>query len=153
LAAKETDVSLICRAGALHCALPVSAIVETMRPLAIEPLAGTPDFVLGSAIVRGAVLPVLLLGRLLGGEVSLPSRLVIVRAGARRVALAVDVVVGFRSMSDAVARSLPPLLSGASSASIAELGVLDGDLLVVLDAARLIPEGLAAAIEGRASAA
>jgi purine-binding chemotaxis protein CheW len=145
--AAEASFSLICRAGTLLCALRASSVVETMRPLPIEALPGAPDFVIGSAIIRGQPLPVIELSRLLGAEIGTPGRLVVIRAASRLAALAVTELVGFRSLSGAIVATLPPLLSGAARSAVAQLGTLDRELMAVLDTASLIPDAVFTAID------
>jgi purine-binding chemotaxis protein CheW len=147
----ETGYTLVCRAGTLLCALPAGSVAETMRPLPVEPLPGLPGFVSGSSIVRGAPVPVVVLSRLLGAETPEAKRFVVVRAGSRFVALAVDDVLGFRSLSGAAVAALPPLLGGAGAA-VTELGALDGALMAVLETARLISEEVFAAIDDSVAA-
>jgi purine-binding chemotaxis protein CheW len=111
-----------------------------MRPLPVTPLAGTPPPVAGAAVVRGAPVPVVDLAALVGADrVAPPARFVLLRLGARCAALAVDGVVGVARVDSAAAE---PLLSGAAAGAVASLGAtLDGELLVVLRAARIVPEG------------
>ncbi len=132
--------ALVVTAGARSCALPLEHVVETMRPLPIEPLAGMPPFVLGLAVLRGEPTPVVDLGALLGtsgGDP--PGRFVTLRLGERRVALGVRTVAGFTVLDAAGLSPLPPLVAGGSEA-IAALGLRDGLLLLVLQTARLLPE-------------
>ncbi len=105
-----------------------------MRPLPIEPLAGVP-FVRGASIVRGAPVPVVDLAAMLGLTPREAARFVIVRADARRVALLVDAVLDVAELPDTLG-ALPPLLPSEAATAI---GRLDRALLVVLDAARLVP--------------
>ena len=56
---------LLCRAGARLCALPLQNVMETMRLLPIEPVAGAPRSVLGLCPIRGAPVPVVDLQSLL----------------------------------------------------------------------------------------
>lgn len=135
----EDSTSLICRAGNLLCALPIGHLIETMRPLPIEALAGAHETVMGTAVVRGAPLPVIDVARLLGELPRRPGRFVIARAGLRRVALAVAEVLGFRSLTGTRLAQLPSLLA-SPSAAISAIGALDGGLLVLLDAARVVPD-------------
>jgi purine-binding chemotaxis protein CheW len=137
------DRWLVVRAGSRLCALPVRDVVETMRPLPVEPVAGAPSFVRGIAVVRGEPVPVVDLGALLGdsGEPDL-TRFVTLRVASRRVALAVEAVLGLRDVETRVAREVPPLLRDVESDGIAAVAVLDGELLLVLRAARLVPEEL-----------
>jgi purine-binding chemotaxis protein CheW len=65
IGATGSDLFLLCRIGSSIGALALKDVRETMRPLPIEPLAGTPPFVLGLAIVRGFPTPVIDAARLL----------------------------------------------------------------------------------------
>jgi purine-binding chemotaxis protein CheW len=124
-------------------------VSETMRPLAVEHLAGMPSFVAGVAIVRGVPTPVIDAGRLLGiADAPRASRFVALRVGDRRAVMAVDAVLGVRSLLPEALEELPPLLRDASSDVIARIGTLDADLLVVLTCAKLVPPGVWALLDG-----
>ena len=133
-------LSLICRVLNRVCALPLQHVIETMRPLAIEALAGVPRPVSGVAIIRGAPMPVVDLAWLLAGEESHPARFVTLNADGRPVALAVDAVVGVRVIPTGSVYDLPPLLRDANADAIAAIGTLDAELLMVLRGGRLVPE-------------
>ena len=76
-----------------------------------------------------------------GGDDSAPTRFVTVRAGARSVALSVDAVLGIRDIAPAMQTDLPPLLRDARPDIVEAVSMLaSGDLLLVLKAARLLPE-------------
>lgn len=122
------------------CALPLQHVIETMRPLPIEALAGVNRPVSGVAIIRGAAMPVVDLAWLLAGEESHPTRFVTVNADGRRVALAVDAVVDVRVIPTGSVNDLPPLLQDANADAIATIGTLDAELLMVLRTGRLLPE-------------
>ncbi|HMN85427.1 MAG TPA: chemotaxis protein CheW [Bauldia sp.] len=132
--------SLVCRLPATLCALPIEAVVETLRPLPVERVAGAPDFVLGLSVIRGEPTAVVDLSLLLSGHGGTPRRFVVVRAGERRVAIAVDDVDGIRRLDRDRLATLPPLLREAAADRIALVGSLDADLLVTLDGARLVTE-------------
>jgi len=134
--------SLICRVGGTLCSLPIDSTVETFRPLPTEAIAGAPVFVLGLSIVRGEPMPVVDLTRLITGLPGRPSRFVVIKTGTRRVALAVDAVVGVREIAARQAAGLPPLIEDAGTSAIAAVGALDRELFLVLQAARLVPEGV-----------
>jgi purine-binding chemotaxis protein CheW len=131
-------VIVVC--GALACALPVRDVIETMRPLPVEPLRSAPDFVLGVTMVRGAPVPVVHLGRLLRGDDTPPQRFISLRVAERCVVLAVDACLGVRPLQPQVFQELPPLLSAA--ADVKAVTQLDAQLCLVLDAARLLPEAV-----------
>src|SRR5690348_7597343 len=101
---------LICRIGTTPCALPLGGVVETLRPLPIEALSGAPAFVAGLAIIRGAPVPVISGHYLLGGDSGSIGRWVVLRAGAHRVALGVEAVIGIESVRPSELDAMPPLM-------------------------------------------
>ena len=128
------------------CALPLEHVVETMRPQPVSSVAEPPPCVAGVAVIRSAAVPVVDVGRLLDpsarvepGSAQRALRFVTVRTGDRTVALAVDEVVGIRTLTTDALRDLPPLLREAGSDAVAAIGTLDAELLLVLRAARLVP--------------
>ena len=140
---------VLCQVGAVVCALPLQHVSETMRPLPVEALSGTAAFIDGVSLIRGAPVPIVDLARLLGNVSTEPrTRLVVVKVGERRAALAVARVIGVRSLESALVLDLPPLLSGASSEVITTIGSLDARLLLVLETSRLLPESSWASLEG-----
>jgi purine-binding chemotaxis protein CheW len=138
------SVVLLVRARTRLCALPIERLVETMRPLPTTPFAGAPSFVLGVARIRGAAVPVVDLGALLGSrEPSQATRYLALRLdGSRRVALAVEAVVGLRSLAPAQLAELPPLLANADREAVAAIGTLDAELLLSLETTRIVPDRL-----------
>jgi len=134
--------ALVTRVGDRICALPIDVVEETMRPLPIAPVSGTPSCVLGVAVIRGRATPVVDGAVLVGKAPGHPRRFVTLRVGTRRVALAVDDVIGVRPLP---AGELPPLV--ASAELVADLAMIDGELVVVLDATRVlavVPDGVTA---------
>jgi len=125
-----------------------------MRPLPVEPLSGTPPFVLGLATIRGFPTPVVDVGRLLGPSESsfTPAlsgslaRFVSIELGERTAALAVDAVLGVRSVPSGVLVNIPPLLQDACASVVSVVGALDARLLLVLEVARLVPDSAWSAI-------
>ena len=142
----NADFCLVCRVMTRLCALPLQHVSETMRPLPVDPVAGVPLPVRGVAIIRGAPVPVVDLACVLAGTESHPTRFVTINVGARRVALAVDAVIGVRTIPIEALSELPPLLGDADTDVIAAMGTLDAQLLVVLRSARLIPEAVWSAL-------
>lgn len=140
---------LVCEVGRRACGLSLEHVVETMRPLPLEPLATAPAFVAGLSIVRGEPVPVLDLRRLLGSAPSSEpaKRLVTLRFGSRSAGVLVDAVQGVRRIPDGTLRSLPPLLGEASAEVVREIGRLDEQLLLVLEGGRIVPEAVWAALE------
>jgi purine-binding chemotaxis protein CheW len=136
------------------CALPLGCVIETMRPLAVEPFAGQPDFVLGLSVLRGAAVPVVDVGELIrGGGKADPTRFIFLRTVDRRVALAVEAVVGVRSISDESLGTLPPLLGAARANVVDAVGMLDREFVVVLNGARIVPESTWETLQKRGATA
>jgi purine-binding chemotaxis protein CheW len=122
--------------GGRACGLPLEDVVETMRPLPTEVVAGAPAFVKGLAIVRGATVVVLDLDLALGGSGG-GSRFVVLRAGGRHIALLVEAVTGVRAEGALHATELPPLLRGVETDLIEHIGTRDGALLTLLRTVKL----------------
>jgi len=125
--------------GSCFCAVPVAHVVETMRALPVEPIAGAPSFVCGIAILRGIPVPVVDLGLLLAVPAMRGARFVALRLGERRVAMKVDDVVGVRRLQTSTLRQVPSLLGGVGTELVEALGTLDTQLLMVLRASRILP--------------
>src|SRR5512142_3085995 len=131
--APAQNTYLLLDAGGRRCALPATAVKETMRPLPVEPVVNAPAFALGMAVIRGAATPVLDLGVLLGGERVPHSRFVTLRAGDHTVALAATAVLGLREIQDKDIAQMPPLLSGAEPGAADHIALRDGVLLNLLN--------------------
>lgn len=133
------DTVLLVRAGGRACALPLAHVIETLRPLPTTPCDGVPPFVLGAAVVRGAAVPVVKLDLFLGAGPSAATRFVLVRCGARAAAVAVDAVSGVASLAG-IEQDATPLLGAGAEGAVEALAALDGELVVLLRAARIVPE-------------
>jgi purine-binding chemotaxis protein CheW len=143
---------LLFRARTRLCALPIERLVETMRPLPATPFPGAPAFVLGVARIRGAAVPVVDLGALLGcPEPSQATRFLTLRLGDRRVALAVERVHGLRQLAPEVLSALSPLLANAEHDAVARIGTLDDELLLSLETTRIVPDSLWPVLDARGS--
>lgn len=144
---------LLCRLGGSACLVPLVHVVETMRPLPIRALVNASPFVAGVAIVRGVATMVVDAARLLGapGADHTASRFVLLRVGPRRIALAVGEVVGIRELPSSALAALPPLLRAISTEAVETIGTLDDELVVVLRAAKLVPDAAWATLESAPS--
>ena len=159
--AKESDLFLLCRISSRIGALALKDVGETMRPLPIEPLTRTPPFVLGVAIVRGSATPVIDAGRLLDPSAlpfaatisTCPARFVSLKLGDRTAALAVDAVLGVRSLAPEILSDIPPLLREAGAELLSVIGALDARLLLVLEAACLVPDSVWSEIKAAGASA
>ena len=123
------------------CAIPAQHLVETLRPLAIEPLAPAHNFILGLSTIRDRSVPVVDVGALLGAVGNRNcARFIVLRVDARFVALAVEAVLGIRKVASQSLQDLPPLLGEASNAHITSIGALDRAFLLVLQAGRILSD-------------
>jgi purine-binding chemotaxis protein CheW len=140
--ASEISPVFVVMVGARACAFPLHHVAETMRPLPIEPVAGTPDFVRGVSVIRGIPTPVVDLKALLEKSEISPSygRFVTLKLDDRRVVIGVDSVVGLRNLDSSQLGELPPLLRDVTADLIESFGTRDAQLLLVLRAAHILPE-------------
>jgi purine-binding chemotaxis protein CheW len=115
------------------CAVPLTHVIETMRPLPVERIAGVPSFVQGISIIRGIPTPVIDLEAVAGTPSERVERFVTLRVGDKQVALSVNAVLGVRDLGGVMMmRELPPLLQRASNEVIETIGTLDKQVLMVL---------------------
>ncbi|MDE1972836.1 MAG: chemotaxis protein CheW [Hyphomicrobiales bacterium] len=121
--------------------MPIGHVIEIMRPLPVEPVAGAPPYVRGLSIIRGLPVPVVDLGLLIGARATVVTRVVTMRA-ARVVAMAVDSVAGVSAVAREALGELPPLVRDAAPDVIAAIGRIDNDLIVFLHAARVVPDAV-----------
>jgi purine-binding chemotaxis protein CheW len=139
---------LLVRAGRWLCALPVPCVLETMREQAVRPLAGTPTFVRGLSLIRGVSTAVICLSTLLEGRASSErARLVLLRVGEGRVAVAVDAVHGLADLAELEMQALPALASEIRQQHVESIHRMDGELVVLLQTARLLPAELEQAVQ------
>ena len=129
----RTKKALVVGLDTCVCAVPLTHVIETMRPLPVEPISGVPSFVRGISIIRGIATPVIDLGALVGTPSEQVERFVTLRVGDKQVALSVNAVLGIRDLSAVLAmQELPPLLQRASEDVIETIGTLDERVLMVL---------------------
>lgn len=146
---RDAATTLIARVRALRVAIDLAYITEVMRPLPVSPVGQMPSFVAGVAIVRGAPTIVVDAGALLAeAEAPAWTRFIALRTSSGPVALAVEGVVGVRALDRGGLRELPPLLAMVRTETIAAIGVRERELLVVLDAARVVPPSAWATLRG-----
>jgi purine-binding chemotaxis protein CheW len=139
------EMSLVFRAGALLCALRLDEVIETMRPLAVQPIAGTPSFVRGISIMRGVPAPVIDVARLLGGDDAPAVRFIAVGTDRGSVAFATGPVLGIRPTVAGTDRHHTRLLGVVPARLVAAIGTVDGEPLIQLQSMRMVPDEVWAA--------
>ena len=143
--------TLLVRSGSRLLGLSIADVNEIMRPQPLEAFPAAPNFALGLSLIRGAPVPVIDLGRLLGESARAPGRFVLLRLAERTAVLAVSEVLGVRTVSEHAFTELPTLLSGAQQSVIEVVGQLDHQLFALLRASRIVPDELWGALEQRAA--
>jgi purine-binding chemotaxis protein CheW len=133
---------LLCRTGRQLHAIPIEHVCEIMRALPIEAVAGVPVFILGVCLIRGRPTPVVDAGLLIGKDPTTSERLVSLKIGDRRIALAVDAVLGLRRFDGDAFQQLPPLLRDIAGEAVSAIGAKDDELMFMLRAARIVPDNL-----------
>lgn len=145
-ATKTDDIArvywLACRAAAHVCAMPVTSVVETMRPLPVEAFPRAPAFVSGLAIIRSQPVPVIDMRSLIGEASSQPGRFVTIKAGDRIAALAFDTVLGVHGLRHEQVIDLPPLLGTIAGDAIKQVSAKDEALFLFLETGVIFPPGL-----------
>jgi purine-binding chemotaxis protein CheW len=137
--------ALVFRAGSLLCALRLDEVIETMRPLATHPLAGTPAYVSGICIMRGVPTLVIDVARLLGGGTAEVARFVAVRTDRGPVAFATGQIAGVRPVDGDAGARHEALLGDAPARLIAAVGTIDTEPVLLLQSMRLVPDEVWAA--------
>ncbi len=138
---------LLVTAAGQRCGLPAPDVREVLRAVRLTPLPGAPSCIEGVVDVRGAVVPVLDLR----ARLDLPLRplepsdfLVIVRAGARLVALRADEVHDLVAIETDALDVLPNVV--ARGRSVAGAARLPDGLVLIHDPARFLSEVEAATL-------
>jgi purine-binding chemotaxis protein CheW len=142
--------ALAFRADRHLVAIRLAHVTEVVRPLPVEPLAGVPPFVRGICVLRGSPTPLLDVRTLLGGAAAggaQPRRFIGMRADRHIVALAVDEILGIRDLPLDLLYDLPSAFAPAICESVA---AFDGEPMLFLSAARVVPASVWDALDGAA---
>jgi two-component system chemotaxis response regulator CheV len=111
-------------------AVPVEHVLEVAGLGQVRAVPRARPELLGVRNMRGQILPVVDLARLLGIPRTVPpTRLLVVEAGDRRAGFAIDEVSGVGQLGDPAEETGSGLLLGAALA--------DGDLIGVIDVVRV----------------
>ncbi len=150
----QRSAALLVRVSSAVCAIPLSQVIETMRPLQVSPISDAAGFVCGVALIRGMPTPVVELAALFHTDRQVSSgRFVTVRSGGRAIALSVETVIGVAELDTSDVSAMPPLLKSARTEAIEAIGSLDAELLIMLQTAKLVPESVWKTIANRGAAA
>jgi len=138
---------LLVQAGTRNIAIPLGDIVETLRPLAVDPLQTSLGYLAGVSVVRGEPVPVVDLAALLqpgakGGQ----GRWVVLKGKPSSVVLSVDRIVGLKRLDRAQMKEVPPLLREFHTDLARAIVLQDAHCTTLIDASR-IPERVPSAPE------
>lgn len=100
--ARQEWTGLAFQLGDTHYLAPRADVREVMEPPSVTRVPGARPWLLGVANVRGDLLPVVDLGRLLGGDAAVrteASRVIVLNDETLAAGFLVDAVAGFRSFS------------------------------------------------------
>jgi purine-binding chemotaxis protein CheW len=144
---------LLMEAGGQRCGVPTAGVIEIVRAARTTPLPGAPGVIEGVLDVRGRVVPVLdLRARLdLAVRPMQPSdHLVLIRAGARAVALRVDQACDLAQLADGQVDVMPDVV--VRGASVAGAALLPDGLVLIHDPALFLSQAEAAALDAALAA-
>ena len=112
-----SEICLACfEAGGQSYALDVALVREIVRPQEITPLPNAPELIDGVVDLRGGLVPMLNLSRVLGGEASeitANSRIVVLDCDGLLLGLGVDAATQVLSLDPALLEDVPDLASQA----------------------------------------
>jgi chemotaxis signal transduction protein len=117
-------------------AVPVGHVLEAAELGQVRAVPGARPELLGIKSVRGQILPVVGLARLLGvHRAAPPTRLLVAEARGFRVGFAIDEVTGIRGLGGPEELSEP--VDDAGSGLLAGATLSDGELVGVVDVPRV----------------
>jgi purine-binding chemotaxis protein CheW len=120
-----SGVSVRVRVAGEHYSLPVEQVLEVADLGRVTPVPGAPSEVVGVGNLRGQVIPVIDLARMLGLSGGEPSRVVVAESGDLRAGLLVDEVLDVGE--------LPTASESVESVFLLGACLVDGALVAALN--------------------
>jgi purine-binding chemotaxis protein CheW len=108
----------------------VDRVLEVAELGDVTPLPGAPPEVMGVCNLRGQVIPVMDLARVLDLPQGEPERIVVAELGKRRAGLAVDAVIDVGELPEASEQVDSPFMTGAVLIEGVLVGMLDADAVL-----------------------
>lgn len=145
---RQFQRALAVRIGENLHALPIEVIEEVLPALPIETIPQCPSFVRGVVFVRGHLIPVFDAAERLGlrNHVRPPEpHIICLRVASRLIGLEVDEALDLIEIPSSTALPLAEL--NTERGFLTGLIEMDGQVIRVLDAARMIAQDEAAALE------
>ncbi len=144
----QSQLALVVRIGTSLHAMPIDVVEEVLPALPIEPVPQCPGMVRGVVFVRGHLIPVFDAAERLGlrNHVRPPEpHIVCLRVGARLVGLEVDEALDLIEIP--LSAVMPVEEVNAQSGFLAGLVDMDGQVIRILNAERMIAPPEAVALE------
>ncbi len=143
--AKRTDedtVEYICfKLGEEEYCLEVAIANEIIKPIEITEVPKSPDFILGVFSIRGEVLPLFDIKKLLDIKdttISIKPRFIIVNFNNDKVGICVDEISSIRKISSKTIESTPINIQGAKKEFIKGIAIIDNKTLRILDIEKIM---------------
>lgn len=121
--------------------LPILEVQEVLTLAEIEPVPGTPSEVLGVINLRGAIVSVIDLRRLLQlpeRPTDAQTRIIVLQNGDEPLGLRVDRVTQVRALPDSMIRPAPAIAAEPQQKPVRGLYSRGGDVLSLVDTASLL---------------
>lgn len=138
------EVCLACfQARDRNYAIDVALVREIVRSHEITPLPSAPELIDGVVELRGGLVPVLDLGRVLGGvagEVTNQSRIVVLDCGGMLIGLCVDAATDVLSVDRSMLEDVPDLATQAGYNVVRAVVRREGEAPVMVLAVEAIME-------------
>ena len=123
--------------------IDIMAVREIRGWTSATPLPHAPATSCGVVNLRGAMLPIVDLGALLGLPATAPTKqnvIIVVEAGGQVAGLLVDGVSDILTLTNEMLQPAPPIAAGAGIANIAGLVEVEGHLLTLLHLDTLVSD-------------
>jgi len=131
----ESPHILVFRMDGQKCALKLSAVERVIQAVAVTPVPGVPDWVLGLINMQGDIIPVITIGEWLGiggREIHPSDQFVVARAARGVVALLASDTSGVVAIAENQAVAAACVLPGLATC-IEGVHKLDGDIILIYD--------------------
>ncbi|MCX7991102.1 MAG: chemotaxis protein CheW [Proteobacteria bacterium] len=144
LAKKESEdaIEYLCfKLGEEEYCLEVSIANEIIKPKEITEVPKSPDFILGVFSIRGEVLPLFDIKKLLNIKeqtVSIRPRFIIINLNNDKVGICVDEITAIRKLSAKNIEQTPINIQGAKKEFIKGIAIIDGKTLRILDIEKIM---------------
>lgn len=133
---------LVFRMNSQNCALRLSVVERVIQAVAVTPVPGVPDSVLGLINVQGNVIPVFAIGEWVGvggKEIEPSDQFVVVRVAKRTAALLVSETRGVMELAEKQTVAAEGVLPGLAKC-IEGVHKLDSDIILIYDLEKFLTE-------------